>query len=172
MFSDPIKNLDQFNVDPSMHVADMGAGSGFYTIEAAKRVGSSGRVYAIEVQKDLLPKLKANAAHAHLFNVEVLWGDIEKLGGTRLRDACVDRVIVSNILFQVEHKEDFSKEVRRIIKQNGKILVVDWSEVSPLGPKTLVPEVVAKALFEKAGFIFERTIRAGDHHYGMVFKCK
>lgn len=171
-FSDPIRNLDQFNVDPGMHVADLGAGSGFYTMEAAKRVGSSGKVYAIEVQKDLLPKIKSNAAHAHLFNVEVLWGDVEKLGGTKLRDACVDRVIASNILFQVENKTDFAMEVRRIIKNTGKVLVVDWSEASPLGPKTVYGEGAARELFEKAGFIFERSISAGEHHYGLVFKVK
>jgi len=168
-FSDPQKNIAQFDVGPGMQVADLGSGTGFYTIEAARKVGQSGKVYAIEVQKDLLSKLKSNAAHEHLLNIEVIWGDIENIGGTRLRDGSVDRAIVANVLFQVEHKDNFCLETKRILKPGGKALVVDWTGDTPLGPKISVSEPTARALFEKAGFNFESSISAGDHHYGLIF---
>ena len=69
-----------------MHVADLGAGSGHYTLAAAKKVGESGRVYAIEVQKDLLTRIKNLAQTEHINNVEVIWGDVENRGGTKLKD--------------------------------------------------------------------------------------
>jgi len=170
MFSDPQKNIAQFGIGHGMKVADLGAGSGFYTFEAAKAAGSSGRVYAVEVQKDLLEKVK-NAAHQmRLSNVEVLWGDIESIGGTKLRDLSVDRVIISNVLFQVQHKDNLCLEVKRILKPGGKVLVVDWSEATPLSPKTIVTQNSAMMLFEKAGFAFDSSIKAGDHHYGLIFK--
>ena len=168
-FSDPQKNIAQFDIGPGMSVADLGAGTGFYTIEAARKAGTSGKVYAVEVQKDLLAKLKTNASHEHLFNIEVIWGNIETIGGTRLRDGSVDRIIASNVLFQIEHKDNFCLEIKRLLKPSGKVLVVDWSSLSPLGPKTLVPQMTARALFEKAGFVFESSISAGDHHYGLIF---
>ncbi len=168
-FSDPEKNIAQFDLTPGMHVADLGAGTGFYTIEAARKVGGAGKVYAIEVQKDLLSRLKTNALHEHLTNIEVIWGDIETIGGTRLRDGSVDRAIVSNVLFQIEHKDNFCLEVKRILKPSGKALIIDWSSLSPLGPKTLIPEASARSLFEKAGFGFAGSISAGDHHYGLIF---
>lgn len=171
MFSDPKKNIAQFRIGHGMHVADLGTGSGFYTIEAAKAVGTSGKVYAVEVQKELLEKLKNNLSHARLHNnVEVVWGNIETIGGTRLKDASVDRVIVSNVLFQVEHKDNLCLEVKRILKPKGKVLVVDWSDQSPLGPKTIVSQSVATILFEKAGLEYESSINAGEHHYGLIFK--
>jgi ubiquinone/menaquinone biosynthesis C-methylase UbiE len=170
MFSDPEKNITQFGLQHGMSVADLGSGTGFYALAAAKVVGGNGKVYAVEVQKDLLEKLKNSANLAHLTNIEVIWGDIENIGGTRLRDNCVDRVIASNVVFQLEHKDNFCLEVKRILKPGGKVLVIDWSDTSPLSPRTIVPRTQAELLFQKAGFTLESTISAGDHHYGLIFK--
>ena len=169
MFSDPASNLAKLGLNDGMRVVDIGAGSGFYTIEAAKKVGSNGRVYAIDVQKDLLERVRASGAQQGLRNIEVVWGNAEKVGGTKVREAIADRIIASNILFQITKPDDFVLEIKRILKPGGKVLLVDWSEVSPFGPETVVPEVKARILFEKAGFKVEQSFPAGDHHYGLVF---
>ena len=168
MFSDPDKNVAQFGLQHGMHVVDMGAGSGFYSMAAAKLVGSSGRVYAIEVQRDLLDRLKKDAAALHLSNIEVIWGDIESLGGTRLRDAIADRVIVSNTLAQIEHKDQLFLEIKRILKPAGTVLIIDWTERTPLSPAAVVTRAQAELLAAKVGLTFESTITAGDHHYGII----
>lgn len=172
MFSDPKKNIAELGIVDGMRVADLGAGSGFYAIEAAKKVGGRGMVYVVEVQQDLLDKIKHAGAMAGLRNIEAIWGNIEKIGGTKLREGIADRVILSNTLFQIEQKDrdTLALEIKRIIKPGGKLLVVDWSEVSQLGPKTLVPQMLAQGIFEKAGFMVERSFDAGDHHYGIVFR--
>ena len=169
MFSDPGSNLSKLGLNDGMKVVDIGSGSGFYSIEAAKRVGSTGRIYAVDVQKDLLDRLRSIAATQGIRNIEVIWGNAEKIGGTKLREAIADRAIVSNILFQVEKPDDFVLEVKRIVKPDGKVLVIDWSETSALSPKTLVTSMKAQTMFEKAGFKLDQTFDAGDHHYGMVF---
>lgn len=170
MFSNPVQNLAHISIDHGMSVADIGAGSGFYTIEVAKKVGAGGRVFAVDVQKDILDRIKNNAATIGLHNIEVIWANAEKIGGTKLREACADRVIVSNVLFQIEKPDDFALELRRILKPQGKLLLIDWSEASPLGPKKVVSAEQARLLFEKAHFVLEETFDAGDHHYGIVFK--
>ncbi len=173
MFSDPQKNLEQFNLELGARVADLGSGAGFYTVATAKIVGEKGRVYAVDTQKDMLTKIKNNATQARLLNIEAIWGNIEKLGGTRLADASVDAVLVCNILFQLERKDDFPLGVKRILKVKGRVLVVDWKEsFGNMGPHAdhVVPETVARALFEKVGFTFERSIRAGEHHYGIILR--
>lgn len=169
MFSDPASNLAKLGLNDGMRVVDIGAGSGFYTFEAAKKVGSNGRVYAIDVQKDLLERLRAAGAQQGLRNIEVIWGNAEKVGGTKIREALADRVVASNVLFQITKTDDFILEIKRILKPGGKVLLVDWSDVSPLSPKTVVPEVKARILFEKAGFKVDQSFNAGDHHYGIVF---
>ena len=172
MFVEPEKNLQQFNLSPGQQVADLGAGSGFYTLAAAKLVGGAGRVFAVEIQKDMLSRLKNLAAAEHLSNVEVIWGDVERLGGTNLKDNSVDRAIVSNLLFQAENRAALVEEVKRILKPGGKSMVIDWSDSSGLigsGLK-LVPKDETVKLFEVAGFSQEKEINAGDHHYGLIFK--
>ena len=87
MFSDPASNLAKLGVIDGMKVVDIGAGSGFYSIEAARKVGSSGRVYAVDVQKDLLERLRSHGAAQGLRNIEIVWGNAEKIGGTKLRES-------------------------------------------------------------------------------------
>jgi ubiquinone/menaquinone biosynthesis C-methylase UbiE len=106
---------------------------------------------------------------AHLTNVEIILGDVEKKGGTSLRDGIVDAVIASNILFQVKDKDNFVLEIKRILKPGGKILLVDWSESPVVKKAHIVPKAKAREMFEKKGIVFDRDINAGEHHYGMIF---
>lgn len=173
MFSDPQKNIDQCGIQAGMEIADFGAGSGFYTIALAKALISTGKVYAIDIQKDLLPRIKNNAVKEGLYNVEVICGDVERLGGTHLRDSSIDMIFICNLFFQLKDKKDTILEIKRVLKPAGRVLVVDWVDsFGGIGPK---PEVVfkkeeAKGLFEKNGFHLDREISAGSHHYGMIYK--
>jgi ubiquinone/menaquinone biosynthesis C-methylase UbiE len=168
MFADPIKNLRAFGLREDMIVADLGAGTGFYSVAAAEMV-PRGKVYAVEVQKDFLHKIKDKISDAHLLNVETLWGDVEKIGGTKIKDGIVDAVIASNILFQVEDKDKFLEETKRILKPGGRILLIDWSANPGHLDKTISKDE-ARAMLEKKGFVWERDIDAGSSHYGMILR--
>jgi len=173
MFSDPKENLNQAGIDEGMMIADLGSGSGFYSLAAARMTGDKGRVFSVDVQKDLLQKLKNTAQAERIFNIEIIWGNVEKLGGTKIRDAFIDLAIVSNLLFQIEFKKDFIREIRRILKRTGRVLVVDWSDsYGGMGPQpeAVIPQAETRKMFEEAGFVFQKEIRAGDHHYGLIFK--
>ncbi|MCR4330770.1 MAG: methyltransferase domain-containing protein [Patescibacteria group bacterium] len=172
-FSDPKKNVEQLHLREAMTVADFGAGSGAYSIAAAQAVGDSGKVYAVEVQKDLLQKLKNEATSSGVHNIEVLWGDIEVLHGTKIRDQAVDAVIISNVLFQAEDKRGVLNEANRILRPGGSILLIDWIDsFGGLGPHPdeVLTQTVAKKLCTEALFTYEKDIMAGAHHYGMIFK--
>lgn len=173
MFSDPSHNIAQFELQSGNKVADLGAGTGTLSILLAQAVGDAGKVYAIEVQKALLEKLKNHVSEARGHNIEALWGDIERLHGTHLKDHTVDAALASNVLFQVEQKDGFVAETKRILKPGGKVLLIDWSEsFRGMGPHIdhVVTEGEARRLFEKGGFQFVRKIEAGAHHYGMIFR--
>lgn len=172
MFSQPEKNVEQFAVDPGMKVVDLGSGAGFYTLVLAKFVGKTGKVFAVDVQQDLLIKLKNEAFKQGIDNVEIIWGDIEDPESTRLADASIDRVLIANTLFQTDDKEAVVKEAYRILKPKCTAMVIDWSDsfggLGPHASRIIKPEQ-SKIIFEKSGFSFLRDIRAGDHHYGMIF---
>ena len=173
MFSEPAKIVEQCGIQAGMDIADFGAGSGHYSLAVAKALRSTGRVYAIEVQKDLLTKLKNHAVQEGIYNIEVIWGDLEKMNGTKLRDMSVDMVFICNVFFQLEDKETPIKEAKRILKPGGKIVFVEWSEsFGGIGPhaKSVFKKDKASPFFEKMGFHVDREIHAGSHHYGFIFK--
>ena len=173
MFSDPEKNIAQFGLREGMKVADLGAGTGYYIRATSPRVGPSGHVYAIEMQKGLVKKLESEIKQWGLTNTECIWGDIEAKNGTKLADQSMDAVVLSNVLFQVEDKLGLINEVKRILKDDGRVLLVDWTEsfggMGP-SPKDVVTEKKARDLFRERGFKVDETISAGEHHYGIIFK--
>ncbi|MBI2617941.1 class I SAM-dependent methyltransferase [Candidatus Kaiserbacteria bacterium] len=172
-FADPKANIEAFRLEPGMLIADFGAGIGAYTLAAAHAVGRRGRVYAIDIQQELLGRIKGIASREKLDNVEIVWGDIESKGGSKLPDESVDAVIISNTLFLMEDKDGIAREAFRIVRRKGRVLVIDWKDsFGGLGPaaESVVSEREARALFEKHGFSPERDIQAGAHHYGIVFK--
>ncbi len=173
MFSNPQHNIEQFALGDDMRVADFGTGSGAYALAAARAVGGDGKVYAIDVRQENLSRLQKEAESARLHNIEVLRGDLEKLGGSGLRDGAVDAVIISNILFQVKDKKAFVKEAHRVLAPGGRMLVVDWAQsFGGAGPAAdaVVREEEAKTLVLDEGFLYIKSIDAGAYHYGLVFK--
>lgn len=172
-FANPQKNIKELGLSAGMSVADIGCGTGHYVFESARLVGEEGEVFAVDIQKDLLDRLATEAEEKGFKNVHVLWGDAENVGGTKLRQGAVNAVIVSNVLFQAESKSGLVHEIKRILKQGGKLLLVDWAEsFAGLGPspQQVVPENIARELFENNGFSLLKTFDAGAHHYGFVFK--
>lgn len=172
MFTNPKRNLLQCGDMTGLCVADLGAGSGFYTLASAERVGSQGRVYSIDIQKNLLEKIRQQASEKKLDNIEYIWGDIESKGGTKLADSVINVAIVSNVLFQIENRNSFIYELARIIKPGGQVLFVDWVEsFNNLGPHKnhIIDESHIRKLFEKHGFQLKDRIDAGEHHYGIIF---
>jgi ubiquinone/menaquinone biosynthesis C-methylase UbiE len=173
MFSDPKKNIDQLKLQLGAFVADFGAGSGHYIFAAREAVGDKGKVFAIDIQKDLLVRIKAEATKRKFGNVEVVWGDVEKKNGSRIRDGVLDAIIISNLMFQVENKGEVAQEAARTTKTGARLLVIDWTDsFGGLGPekKAVFTKAQATELFQTNGFLFEREIDAGAHHYGIIFK--
>ncbi len=172
MFLSPEAILSSIEIKPGMKIADLGAGAGVYTMNAARMVSPGGKVYAIEVQKDIVTRLKNDVPLSLRDVVECIWGDIEKPGGTKLSNESVDLALVSNVFFQVEHKDDFIRELARIVKRGGRVLFIDWTEAfGGMGPdaKSVVTKEKATEAFQKYGFSIQKEIPAGDHHFGLLF---
>lgn len=173
MFSVPEKNIERLHLEPNQIVADFGAGSGAYTIAAAKALAGTGKVYAIDIQKDLLTRLENSCREAHISNVAFVWGNFEKAGGSKLREQSVDTAILSNVLFQTPDKRAVIEEIKRVLKPNGHFMLIDWtSSFNSMGPapEQVFPEMEARKLAESLGFTFEATVNPGNYHYGLIFK--
>lgn len=172
MFVQPNKITEQSFVEIGMKVADVGCGIGLQTFELARAVGPLGRVYAIDVAENLLMALRNEAQLKKFNNIIVLLANAEK--NTGLEGDSLDRVFFSNSFFQLEDKDGAATEAGRLLKKNGKIIIVDWlSSFNHLGPH---PDHVfgkdeAVKLFLRNNFVLDRELTAvGKYHYGLVFK--
>ena len=125
MFVEPRSVVAQLGLVAGMKAADLGAGVGHFAIPLAQALGSSGKVYAIDIQKDLLGKLAESARKEHVTTIEVIWGDVDEDGGSHLKDEFVDVALFANTMFQLEKKESAAHEARRILKMKGLLAVVD-----------------------------------------------
>jgi ubiquinone/menaquinone biosynthesis C-methylase UbiE len=171
-FANPKRNIEQFALEPGMEVADFGAGAGYLAIEAAEAVGKEGNVFVIDIQQELLTKSLHLAKEHHLESIQFIHGDLEEEDGSTLPPESVDAVIISNLLFQVENKKAVLEEANRILRNKGKILVVDWREsfggVGPQ-PEYVIAEEEMREIIEKEGFEHLSDIDAGAYHYGLIF---
>lgn len=174
MFLNPEEIVKSIGVRPGAVVADFGAGFGHYTLAAAKLAGNSGKVYAIDIQKNLLESIKSNTESKNLDNVEIIWSNIENEEGSRLADASVDSVIISNLLFQVDNKENVAKEAYRVLKPGGLAAVIDWDKDAEenIGPAESgkIGKEACEKLFSESGFEKDSEFRAGKSHFGLLFK--
>jgi len=172
-FVRPEETIETFELGPGMTVADFGCGSGHYTIAAAKRVGEKGRVYALDIQKDLLQSVKSTAELNNLKNIEIIWADLDLPQGSRLADNSVDFVIISNILFQSENRQQIAQETSRILKEGGRVAIIEWEKeggkAGPLLEKRIAKEET-RTIFLEQGFKLEKEFQPGESHYGLIFK--
>lgn len=173
MFVDPRSVVAQLGLVAGMKAADLGGGVGHFAIPLARVLGSSGKVYVVDIQKDLLGKLADSARKHHLTTIEMIWGDVDEDGGSHLKDESVDLVLLANTMFQLEKKESVAQEAKRILKNKGLLAIVDWSEsFGGMGPQpdAVFNEKDARAIFERAGFQYVRTLKTGAHHFGILMR--
>ena len=171
-FSKPEEVVKQFRLPAGARVADFGTGSGAYALALARAVGPEGKVYAIDIQKELLARLGREARDSHVRNVEVIRGDLEQAHGSTLADNSVDFVVVANLLFQTSAKYVLVKEAKRILKSGGRVALIDWMDsFGGLGPKPadVLSPAEAKKIFAEVGLNYQSEFSAGDHHYGLIF---
>lgn len=172
-FSDPRKNIAQLGISEGMVVADFGAGAGHYAVAAAEAVGESGLVYVVDIQRELLTKVKHVATAEQQARMRFVCADLENENGSGLTDACCDVVVVSNLLFQVDNKQAVLKEAYRLLRQGGRLLLVDWSgSYGNLGPpeERVLDIDSAQTLATDLGFVARSEIDAGAYHYGLVLQ--
>jgi ubiquinone/menaquinone biosynthesis C-methylase UbiE len=168
-FLEPRKVLDEIELRKNMIACDFGAGAGGWVIPLARRL-RKGKVYAIDIQEEMLSALESKADSEEVFNIKTIVCDLENIKGLELKDNFTDLILMTNLLFQLENRKQVFKEGKRILKRGGQILVVDWKEGSPFGPREgRISAKEVKKIAMDAGLEIEKEFEAGDYHYGLVF---
>lgn len=170
-FLSPQHVLGQIALAPGMAVADFGSGTGDFALIASKMVGADGRVTAIDVQEPAISSIQSRARIAGLLNITPIRANLEAPRASTLADNSQDVVLLTNILFQNQKKDEIIKEAYRTLKPGGVVVFIDWQKEAALGPARgcrMDKEDVMK-LFASDRFIFMKEIEAGAYHLGILF---
>ncbi len=160
-FLDPRKVIEEIEIKDDISVADFGCGSGGWIIPLAKK-RKNVKIYAVDVLPQALSALRGNAEMEKVYNIRTIRADIEK--GVDIKDGAIDLLIMSNLLFQTEDKEAVIREGKRVLREKGELIVVDW-----LIKEDNAEEVIDKKIREQ-GFNLIKNINAGDTHFAKLYE--
>jgi len=167
-FLNPNEIIKNVQLRSTMSVCDLGCGSGGWAIPLAKQL-KDGTVYAVDILDDVLSVLQSKASAQNLLNVKTVKGNIE--GSINLREDYFDLVLMTNLLFQVENKSKVLELAKRLINQNGMILIVDWKKDAQMGSsegRVSLQEI--KEMSSSIGLKTEKEFVAGAFHWGLILK--
>lgn len=159
------KILQKTGMKKGEAVADIGCGIGYFTIPMAELTGREGRVYAVDIQPEMLEEVKASISEKKLQNIYPV---LSEEYGLKIEDKSVTFAFICTVLHEIEDKEKFLKEARRILKPGGRIAIVEWikkeSEYGPpAGHRLEVHEVEAGLI--NAGFQNTAAFDFNEHFY-------
>lgn len=167
--------LKRAGVDVGMNVADFGAGrEGTFTTTSARLVTETGRVYSLDVVKDVLGVIDGMVKDAGLNNVETIWTDLELYGAAEaVADNIIDVGILANTLFQSLKREEMMKECVRMMRPGGTMLLVDWkpgeTAIGPPVDHRATPDEM-KEIATRLGLEVTEEFEAGEYHWGLLIK--
>ncbi len=131
----PEKMLDALRLKPGMTVADIGAGSGYLSWRLATRVGPKGRVYAEDIQPEMLDIIRTQMKRRGVQNVVPVLGTITD---TRLPPASVDLILLVDVYHEFDHPYEMTQAMVKALKPGGRIAFVEYRKEDPNVPIKLV----------------------------------
>lgn len=127
----PEKVLDTLHIVPGSIVADIGAGTGYYSLRLARRVGPQGRVLATDIQAEMLSRLRANLKKAGITNVEpILCSPTD----ANLPVGQLDLALMVDVYHELAHPEETIAQIRRALKPDGRLVLIEYRGEDPAVP--------------------------------------
>lgn len=119
----PDKLLDIIGIEPGLTVADIGAGSGYLTLKLAKAVGASGRVYANDIQQELLALIQKKLDTHGVTNVTLVSGTQDD---PRLPPSSIDVALLANVYHEFLAPQVMLRRIRQALKPGGRLALVEY----------------------------------------------
>lgn len=166
----PERALDLIAVQPGMTVADVGAGTGYMTLRIAKRVGVDGKVYANEIQPEMLERLNANAQRAGITNIETVLGSE---GDAKLPAGKMDLVILVDVYHEFSRPQEMLQSLRRSLKPDGQLVLLEYKKEDPaipIRPDHKMTTADAKIEVEAEGYKLDKVIDTLPRQHIIFFR--
>jgi ubiquinone/menaquinone biosynthesis C-methylase UbiE len=168
----PSRAVDALDLKPGMVVADIGAGSGYYTSRMARRVGTAGRVYATDIQQGMIDLLARRIRSEGLGNVTTVLGAMDD---PALPPSAIDLAIMVDVYHELQQPQVFLQRLKGAFKPGGRLVLIEFRKEDPKVPilevhKMSVAEV--KQELEAEGYVLDRVIDVLPWQHIIVLRVK
>ena len=151
----PEQVVEALDLEPGDHVADLGAGGGYFTFRLAGAVGPEGRVYAVDVDTDLTESLAEEAREQGQSNVEVILAPYDD---PKLPEGGVDLIFTCNTYHHIDDRPAYFARAARYLRPGGVVVIVDMLPKAWLQRLTghVSPAEMIRSEMREAGYVLER----------------
>ncbi len=123
--------MQHLGLKPGMQVCDMGCGNGYYTMRIAKAVGKQGRVYAVDIQPEMLQMLRENMNRANVENIEPI---LSEAHDPHLPEGKVDLLMMVDVYHEFSHPDTMLQCIAKSLAPGGLIALLEFREEDPMVP--------------------------------------
>jgi protein-L-isoaspartate O-methyltransferase len=142
------KLLQMLELKPGMVVADVGAGSGYHTFRMARQVGPAGKVYAVDIQKEMLDIIRRRSKQDRVSNVEPVQGTETD---PKLPAGAVDLILLVDVYHEFSHPYEMTDGMVKALKPGGRLVFVEFRLEDPEVPIKLVHKMTEKQVKKEMG---------------------
>jgi SAM-dependent methyltransferase len=165
----PGKAISAIDLKPTDVIADIGAGSGYYSFRISPKV-PLGKVVAVDIQPEMLDFLRERAAELKVTNVEPHLGAIDDL---KLPEASLDAALMVDAYHEFSHPREMLASLHKALKPGGRIFLLEFRGEDPkvpIKPLHKMTEAQARLELESAGFRFVSNLRPLPWQHFMIFQ--
>ncbi len=164
--------VDALDLEEGMAVADVGAGTGFFSMMIADRVGDEGKVYAVDIAENFIDHIEKRASEEKLTNITPVLCEARS---TKLEPESVDLVFVCDTYHHFEFPYDTLSSIHSALRDGGKLVVVDFERVKGVSSDWTLNHVrcgkgTVSDEIKDAGFDFVKEVNLMDEQYVLVFQ--
>jgi SAM-dependent methyltransferase len=123
--------LEQLGIQPGWQISDVGCGNGYYTLPMAEAAGEQGRIYAVDIQPEMLRMLRSRVNRSQLKNIEPI---LSQPHDPKLPPAALDLVLMVDVYHEFSHPEQMLQAIRRSLKPTGLIALLEYRAEDPNVP--------------------------------------
>jgi len=166
----PLQVVERLSIQPGEVVADIGAGTGYFSVLLAKKVGQHGTVYAVDIDRNMAEYVKLRAKKEGLTNVSAI---LAKEDDPLLAKESTDLIFTCNTYMFIQNRVRYLSRLKGVLKQNGSLAIISYNQVdSPEGPpihtRVSREETVREAL--EAGFMLDAEYFFLPYQHFLIFK--
>ena len=166
----PDRAIEALKLAPGAVVADVGAGSGYFTVRLARRVGPAGRVFATDIQPEMLSLLRSRLARERISNVELV---LSAENDPRLPARSVDLIIMVDVYHELAQPQVILGKLLASLKPEGRLVLLEYRREDPtipIRPEHKMSLAEARLELEAEGFQLDRVIGVLPRQHILIFR--